>query len=206
MISGTATTCRDGESINPPQFPMLICCVIRQITLDLHIKTVVGYLNGYRNASPEEQEKYARCFSSYLLVFCWRKMHSRIVSWPAVGIIQGLDSILTNNSVMQAIDDFAWDSLSNKRGRGDRTLAKVLAAAAATGTVIPDIIKLLPDNHQSIAKLLEVVNCAVMDEHYHIYNKDTALDFHRLLVGTLIGWARSLENLKIAKMVSKRHK
>jgi len=130
-------------------------------------------------------------------------MHSRIVSWPAVGIIQGLDSILTNNSLMQAIDDFAWDSLSNERGQGDRTLAKVLAAAAATGTVIPDITKLLPDNHQSIATLLEVVNCAVIDKHYHIYNKDTALDFHRLLVGTLIGWARSLENLTIAKMVSK---
>lgn len=160
---------------------------IRELTIANYYQTVLAYHNFYISTSPEQRELYVHCFSSYLLTACWKKMHTQIISWPTVGIIQGLDSILTNNSLMQAINDVAWDSLSNKKGWGDRTLAKVLVVATATGTMIPDIIKLLPVNHQSIAKLLEIVNCVVRDEHYHIYNKDTVLDFHRLLVETLIG-------------------
>jgi len=115
-ISDMGTACCESESIQGLQFPILIHCVIRENILNNHVKTVVSYLNAYRNASPEDQEKYACCFSCYLLTACWRKMHFQIISWSAVGILQGLYSILTNDFLEQAINYFPWDSLSNKRG------------------------------------------------------------------------------------------
>jgi hypothetical protein len=163
------------------------------ISLESHAKTVAAYLNCYKRASSVDQEKYGRDFYAYLLTACWKKMHARISSWPAVGLIFGLHAALTLNVLKDVIEQFDWDKLPAQRRRGDRTLAHVLISNAASLGYAMD--KLEP-NYRSISKLLQAATSSVKsDTDYRIYSKETAYEFHCFVLAIFFGFSRSLKHV-----------
>ena len=158
---------------------------------------MASYLNSYKHVSLTCEQHmqdsalatYGRPFFSYLLSICWKKMHSRISSWPAVGFIYGIHKNLEDGVVTMAVRKFPWSSLPSERGPDDRTLACALHSAKFA---IPDVVGYLPEQYRSLTKLMSTVESAVECKDYRIYDQSTALEFHCLLLGTFLGWAHSL--------------
>ena len=121
-------------------------------------------------------------------------MYRRISSWPAVGLIDHLTSMMLSGDLERAIRQHTWKDPFNKQGPGDRTLSKALHEAKA---VIPTIMLIIPLQFHSVDTLLSAVSTAVKDDQgYNIYGQETAFEFHCLLVAVFIGFARSLTRLK----------
>lgn len=164
------------------------------ISLESHAKTVAAYLNCYKNASSADQEMYGRHFSAYLLTACWKKMHARISSWPAVGLIFGLHSALTLNVLKDVIERFDWDKLPAHQRRGDQTLAHVMISNAASLRYAMDNLE---PNYRSVSKLLQAATSSVKsDTNYRIYSKETAYEFHCFVLAIFFGFSRSLKQVK----------
>ena len=151
-------------------------------------------LNDYKEATDREKEVYASSLTSYLLTVCWEKMYNRISSWPAIGLMSELHASI--GTLSEGLNRFHWDALSNNAGRGDRTLANTLTDAGAK-EAIPMLMRCLKlTEHQSVSDLLVAAKVAVANGSYCFYNKDTAKQFHCLLVAVLIGFASSLRFVK----------
>jgi len=164
------------------------------VTLQDHTKTLAAYLNDYKEATDREKEVYASSLTSYLLTVCWEKMYNRISSWPAIGLMSELHASI--GTLSEGLNRFHWDALSNNAGRGDRTLANTLTDAGAK-EAIPMLMRCLKlTEHQSVSDLLVAAKVAVANGSYCFYNKDTAKQFHCLLVAVLIGFASSLRFVK----------
>jgi hypothetical protein len=94
-----------------------------------HVATLCAYLSDYRNElDSQKQSKLSTRFSTYLLSLCWPKMHSRITSWPFVGLIHNICDLtwgIRLVSLQKARDQHDW--LNHRPGLGDKSLAGYLA-------------------------------------------------------------------------------
>ena len=123
-------------------------------------------------------------------------MYNRVSSWPAIGFISELYLCIESSHV----EDFAWHTLRNEWGPGDRTLAHMLIATD-TGEAIPVLMQRLPEGHRSVSELLPAVKSAVATKSFHFYNKSTAHQFHCVFIAALIGFASSLQFVRTWKHV-----
>ena len=117
-------------------------------------------------------------------------MYSRISAWPAVGLISKLQSSLESKNVSAAIGQFPWDTLSDRRGDADRTLAVEIIGVQKR---LASIMKNNPYDFHDTTQLLAAVKTAVEEKaNYRFYNRHTALEFHYFVTATFTGFARAL--------------
>lgn len=164
------------------------------MTLADHAKTLASYLNQYKVALPSDQRHYARRFFSYLLTTCWRKMYRRITSWPAIGFIGKLSTLMLSGDLQRAIQHHCWKDPPNNRGLGDRTLVKALYDAQNSFPIIMDNVSPKFRSLECLTSALDSIPDGSWA--YEVYNQRTAFQFHCLLVAVFIGHARSLARLK----------
>jgi hypothetical protein len=165
------------------------------VSVSNHAATVSAYLTDHRNEpDPLNRAKLSFRFSTYLLSLCWPKMHSRIMSWPFIGFIYNIWQLGRGPKVLQdARDQYNW--LEHEPGPGDRTLAMHLA--------LPNVDCVLEEialAGGSSTNLLDTLRTVPADSPQKFtitfYTKETFMDFHHLLLGCLILYAKTLRTLK----------
>jgi len=165
-------------------------------TLPEHAKCVTSYLNDYKSALPEDQERFARQFFWYLLSACWRKMFNRISSWPAVGFMCQLTSALLLGFVDDVIDKYPWDSLSQEQ-EVDRTLAREITDNAESLQMLMSFgLESHPEYHSTKALVIAAKSVA-SGNGSTLYNRSMAKEFHCLLTAVHLGFAKSLYAITI---------
>lgn len=120
-------------------------------------------------------------------------MRRRICSWSSIGLLCllytiGSDAILAAYNDRNAQIPFVADS-----SRSDRSLVLML------GEISPDELRHLARNSPSpvnLDNLKREKQKANETEVYSIYNEDTCVEFHHLLVAVLMSCAMALTNLK----------
>ena len=117
-------------------------------------------------------------------------MHRRMKAWPALGLIMKL-SLLSKETIEAAASKWTW---SNDDVIPDESLAKYLRVTK-------------PKNLEFFMSFSSVVPPPSLANLRHfaesrkgVYCKNSILDFHRFCVCLVIGFARALEDVRVASM------
>src|SRR5271168_82679 len=170
--------------------------ITNRISFGTHVATVRDYLNWYRVANSKERQNGSTMFAEYLVSACWRKMERRIGHWASVGLMQQLHAILPRQLSSSPIHDQSFRNAT----RSDFRLSVYLQALGKA-----DNLKKILACHQSFfnltgsnkKQLLPYLQLQSKADPHNLYNKDTFLEFHHLLVASLIYYAISLRELRI---------
>src|SRR6202789_378280 len=170
--------------------------ITNRISFGTHVVTVWDYLNWYRVANSKERQNGSTMFAEYLVSACWRKMERRIGHWASVGLMQQLHAILPRQLSSSPIHDQSFRNAT----RSDFRLSVYLQALGKA-----DNLKKILACHQSFFnltgsnknQLLPYLQLQSKADPHNLYNKDTFLEFHHLLVASLIYYAISLRELRI---------
>jgi hypothetical protein len=171
------------------------------VSLGSHAKTVCSYLNDFKSTSSDlednprgdDQTGYGRKFFNYLLSFCWEKLHQRFTSWQGLGFVHHLELTWLKLENSDAINEYSqWDSF-NIPHTGDKSLTNFLKKH--------DFIPVVLDAILSRGGVFETGSFsslmrAVQDEQPALFTKNTAKDFHKLVLGTFIMLTAELEQFK----------
>jgi hypothetical protein len=155
--------------------------------LEHHVATVENYIHRYSAIGSNDQAARTslfHTFSRYLVASCWRKMYLRAIHWSSKGLMYILGSL--DEKRMQQIFDA---SLVKTTGRRDSALAimlqnKTLCSAVSQEYRGPNG---RPDNLTEFTHLP-----SAFGKDKPAYNRLTCFEFHRLLVGTLLGYGKAL--------------
>jgi hypothetical protein len=117
------------------------------------------------------------------------------MSWPFIGFIYNIRQLGLGACVLQdARDQYDW--LKHEPGLGDRTLAMHLALP----NVDPVLDEIALATGGSIKNLLATLRTAPANSPHKFtitfYTKETFMDFHHLLLGCLILYAKTLRALR----------
>jgi hypothetical protein len=165
--------------------------ITNRISFGTHVVTVQDYLNWYRVADNKEQQDRSKMFSEYLVSACWRKMERQIGHWASVGLIQNLHNISPVFLSACCIDDQS----SQNATRSDFRLSMYLWTLAKTDSLKnilechDSFFNLIDSNKKPLLPYLQLQWCA---NAHNLYNTDTVLEFHHLLVASLIYHAISI--------------
>ncbi|KAF8336794.1 hypothetical protein F5887DRAFT_985724 [Amanita rubescens] len=171
------------------------------VSLGSHAKTVCSYLNDFKAASSDlkgnpkgdDQMGYGRKFFNYLLSFCWEKLHRRFTSWPGLGFVYHLELTWLKLENSDAINEYSqWESFDIPH-TGDNSLTKFLKKH--------DFIPVVLDAILTRGRAFETASFrslmgAVQNDQHALFTKNTAKDFHRLVLGTFIMLTAELEQFK----------
>jgi len=145
-----------------------------------HIVTVSSYLEAYRREQDEKTRMVLRGrFTEYLISACWPKMLSRAKHWVMVGLVSELAKVPYN---------ILLDMEEVPSNEPDTRLATILLDVDKADYLKGPLSFCQPPGYtkgdNSIPGLLTTSKGS-----RPLYTKVTAIEFHRLLVGTLILYA-----------------
>ena len=172
------------------------------MSLGSHAKTVCSYLNDFKATScdlednpkhDDELTGYGRKFFNYLLSFCWEKLHRRFTSWIGLGFVYHLELTWLQLEIGDAINEYSqWESF-NIPHTGDKSLTRFLKRHDFIPPVLDAIlVRGTAFGTGSFSSLIQ----AVQEEQPALFTKNTAKDFHRLVLGTFIVLTVELELFK----------
>ena len=170
------------------------------------MKTVWNYLEWYRKTNDIKKRLQASSkFSEYIISACWRKMEWRIGHWGSVGLMYNLTKV-DKDSLLYCITEI--DPLTITKN-SDFKLSMYLQDMEKTSVlekvlsyhkyIIPSDATLpsLPSKDNPTKVILPCLQRLCHgDDPYNLYNKETALEFHHLLIATLLYYARALRKLQ----------
>jgi hypothetical protein len=133
-------------------------------------------------------------FTCYLVSTCWRKMHRRMTHWSSQGFISNLGEITEDHVRSAFISRSPRPELEEEIKGKDSALGHFVIEQS-----IEDVMN-NPNVPSSTKTYLELPNLRAVFkaelEPEQAYNVDTCVEFHRLLINTLIGYGRALGMLK----------
>ena len=173
----------------------IVTIISSPVSLLDHAATLSAYLTDYRNeANLDKRSGLSSHFSTYLFSLCWPKMHSHIMSWPFIAFIYNISGMTTAVGLAEAIRKYDWQK--HHPGSGDRSLAGFLARPARDSMVR----KLEVAAGGSIQQLLAIMQTPSGNTSrpylVNFYLEEMCMDFHCLLLGCLILYAKSLYQIK----------
>jgi hypothetical protein len=141
---------------------------------------VCSYLNDYKKSvtRPDDSKK----FFKYLLSVCWPKLRQRISSWQGLGLICRLATY-----PKLSVDPRAFPPCPPTVDSQDNLLATFLAINAEMLQVLEESGPNFVERPVSFAKLVSAAK-----NWTALYTKETAQEFHDLLVITLATYAMRL--------------
>jgi len=176
------------------------------VSFSNHVATVQDYLNWYRGVKNDtERRDGSTWFGEYIISSCWHKMERRIGHWAAVGLMYNLSQLTGSLSFLTVNDeapatkrpDFKLSMYLKSMGNGE-SLAKILAFfeyVIPSDAILPDLSKGGSTKSKIVLPCLQRL---CHERSYNLYNKETAIEFHHLLVATMLCYARSLRRLRNA--------
>jgi hypothetical protein len=158
-----------------------------------HMETICSYLNEYKAATPERQKDMSGIFVEYLVMSCWKRIYRRCIHWTSLGLLFLL--VESTETLQSAIDKNNW--VSHIR---DRTLDGYLKALANNPEIMGFLMGASPLMKASdVSNDFHQVLCVQERPSEHeVYSKHTAHHFHGFLIAILMGYTRSLAELKVA--------
>jgi hypothetical protein len=179
--------------------------ITNRISFGSHVKTVRDYLDWYRkNNDTKKRSEASSKFSEYLISACWRKMARRIGHWGSVGLIYNLTHVNHHSLVRCAAQLNPLTIAKNsdfKLSMYLRDMEKTIVLETVLSFHKYDIPSdaILPSKDDS-TKAKIVLPCLQRlchgDDPCSLYNKETVLEFHHLLVATMLYYARNLRQLR----------
>ena len=165
-------------------------------------------MNCYRKADPKHHSKLFWQFSAYIVLASWEKMHRRIMNWTSKGFILRLTFIFPfdiraevrkSGPSVPSPEDSPYKSLHivisllTKSTDGPTSVKSIMSQLQYTGNEI-----LLRQGKLGLPELraaLEVANNSGYDPTVPVYNENTCVEFHCLLVALFWGYGRALTSL-----------
>ena len=193
---GMAYTCEVSQAIlsHPPTHPSVVDIIRGPSSLSDHAATVCAYLIDYKR-NPTCRTKYSRNFTGYLLTSCWKKMLRRITSWQAMGFIY----TLSLKDCLAMVRD--WTGFPTEPGPGDRTLITLLrgfdlvSIRTLLGQHLTDSIAPGGSKESSLANIWSI--CQSGSPSTLLFSRETALDFHDLVLAVFKAFTASMIRLSI---------
>jgi hypothetical protein len=178
--------------------------------LENHIATLSQYVANCRRFKSDLASTHILfgTFHRYIVMICWKKMAKRITHWYSEGFIRQLSKV--DQELLQreapAVD---YTKLTVHTDTGLGTL--LMTARDQINTVLRRWCS-KPDMHPEYSGLLAA--CESMKRlpqskidgdnqalgQSGLYSKVTCVDFHRLLVGTLLAYGHALEGFGLSRM------
>src|ERR1700722_11877010 len=168
-----------------------------------HIATVEEYLNVFRHLKPDttQQIHLFRQFTHYIIASCSEKMIRRMRHWSSRGFIYSLGNI-KDQSVQNAYQLFASATKGSPLSkRKDSALGNILRDMRADE--VSQLMRGYPGNSNGQMDLhLTSLQASFKDmldsklEPADLYNEQTSVEFHHLLVATLMGYGEALANFQ----------
>ena len=179
----------------------MLCTRGDSVSLGSHAKTVCSYLNDFKatsfnledNPKGDDQTGYGRKFFNYLISFCWETLHQRFTSWTGLGFVYHLELTWLELEIGDAINEYSqWES-SNIPHTGDKSLTRFLKRHNFIPVVLDAVlVRSTGFETGSFSSLMQ----AVQEGQPALFTKNTAKDFHRLVLGTFIVLTVELEQFK----------
>ena len=179
--------------------------ITNRISFGTHVATVRDYLNWYRVANNEmERRNGSTMFAEYLVSACWRKMERRIGHWASVGLMSRLYDLTFDQLSASPIDDQG----SRNATRSDFKLSAYLRTLQKAGNLKKILLfyKKRSISSNEFEPVISDIPCLLLrcrDNPHDLYNTETVVEFHCLLVACLLYYAKSLRDLRIFHMVDK---
>ena len=144
-----------------------------------------------------ERAKDENYFAVYLVVQCWRKMFQRIVDWSSQGYITELGDVPVDKLELDA-------SYAPHRNRHNIDLARIVLSMANKGQIRSLIMEPCGRPEWRSERLTNLLSTFTQlkhqtAQHHEMYNLNTCVEFHRLLVATLLAYGRALSTLRDKK-------
>jgi hypothetical protein len=158
---------------------------------------VADFVKAYRGSErdAELQSEYLFRIGQYITASCWRKMQRRIQHWSSLGYIY----ILGRLEDKQILDQYKGciGRIQINPHRTDTYLwsgLKALKDEEKTELVNHYTMRVDMQAAPSLDILLDVLECAntVPKSNSPTYNKETCVEFHKLLIAVLCGYGSSL--------------
>jgi hypothetical protein len=160
-------------------------------TLADHICTLEDYLILYQQSHEADlKKKLQTLLTKYLLVHCWEKMHRRINNWSSQGYIYILGSIQ-----LQALTSAVAKAIPNKyANRNNRELAALVISMVEKGQMASAVVEPCLRIQKAWGPVT-FTNLLPSLKKGGIYDETTCVEFHRLLVTTLLAYGYALNAL-----------
>jgi hypothetical protein len=161
-----------------------------------HLRTLVEFLEHY-SKNQEKRPQYATVFCSYLVSTCWPKMRRRMHNWISQSCIYHLGS-LSEDALRNGYR--VWvkgEGVATLRGRRDFSLLQALEMdayplkSAQTSTGADQFPNLLT----SLKRVMNVSQVLMTQT----YNEDSCVEFHSLLMASLLEFGQALDQLAEAQ-------
>jgi hypothetical protein len=159
--------------------------------LEHHIATVEDYIRRYRTIDDDAaRTTLFHTFSQYLLASCWRKMRQRVNHWSTKGFIYLLGSL--DEEHMRRLFD---PSLAKPTSRKDSASAMILREPSLLASVYREYRRphgSWAGKHTGFTHLPSAFGMGKSANPGPAYNTLTCFEFHQLLIGTLLGYKKTL--------------
>jgi hypothetical protein len=181
--------------------------ITNRIGFESHVATVRDYLNWYRKANSGERNERSPLFGQYIISACWHKMERRIGHWAAVGLMYDMSRVPD-----EWLSSLTIDGDAPATENSDFRLSMYILHTEKAGYLkeilsyhkydIPSDATLsdLPKGDSTKMKI-DVLPCLQELSHKgsdDLYNEKTVVEFHHLLVATLLCYAATLRKLRKA--------
>ena len=168
--------------------------------------TVREYLNWYRRVDDAKRLGGSSMFAEYIVSACWRKMKRRIGHWASVGLMHNMAKVDLQTLSLLATpanlhhhtsknSDFKL-SLYLRALEKNESLEKILSYHEYH---IPSKAILPSEDDSTKTKL--ILPCLQRlcrdDQNKSLYNEETVVEFHHLLVATMLYYAQALGDLNM---------
>ncbi|KIM74963.1 hypothetical protein PILCRDRAFT_14027 [Piloderma croceum F 1598] len=162
-----------------------------------HISTVEDYLRNHRQVlDVTDRANHENLFALYLVAQCWPKMLRRISSWSSQGYILMLSKV-KEEELRTSISSGLHPNRSN------HDLARIVLIMVKRGVMESMIMKACGKPSWSSEQLTNLVAMFTQlkepgtpQQHDYMYGPTTCIEFHRLLLATLLAFGKALFALK----------
>lgn len=168
-----------------------------------HVATVGQFINLYKETNGpkqfEERRLISKQFTAYLATSCSPKMQRRINHWSSQGFIYCLGQVdlgKLQDAVAQRDAEYAV------KGRRNFELSKAVVGDLDSIQRYIMVDCPAPDMVSQLTNLLTACKRLVDDngERPHLlYDQNTCIEFHQLLVATLLAYGKALDALEAGK-------
>jgi hypothetical protein len=164
------------------------------------VATVRDYLGWYRSANAEQRTEGSTKFAEYIVSACWKKMEWRIGHWASVGLMYCLSEVKLDQKRVSHQWQIKREVLATKKS--DIKLSLYLQAMMRNESLemvlsyyeydIPFNATIPPKDDITQAKIvLPGLQRLCVTDPRDLYNDTTAIEFHHLLVATMLSYANA---------------
>jgi hypothetical protein len=150
-----------------------------------HIATVTSFINRYKD-NPGKRTSLFETFLQYLIAACYKKMSKRVRQWSFIGVLYHLHAV-PDEHVQLVFDQYHVKDLVLP---AETPTSVNILGRYLSPEVIPFIIDNYPGGRESMS--LSTLSAKLSAREVNIYDGTTCVEFHKLLIATLIGYAKSL--------------